>query len=141
MGYVNKVFAKIGEVCGEHPYLTLFFTLSLSIFCCLGFIHLELEDDPQGLWVSSTSRGNIEQEYFRENFGAFFRINTFALRIKDHDDQSDIFFKPYLEMIFQLQVFLSFSYDFRKEWKKKMLCLKDSTSMSQKHAISQSLEK
>ena len=35
-----------------------------------------LQADPQELWVPPLSRANVEQTYFNEQFGAFFRINT-----------------------------------------------------------------
>lgn len=39
-----------------------------------------------------TSRANIEQIYFNEQFGAFFRINTFFISpLNKEDSDADLF--------------------------------------------------
>lgn len=51
-----------------------------------------------------TSRANLEQDYFKEKFGPFFRINTLWLTPGPGEDhQSDVFDQPYLQMLHALQ--------------------------------------
>ena len=49
------------------------------------------------------SRANVEQEYFAEKFGFFFRINTGWITPMDDDLEFDVFNKPYLDMLYYLQ--------------------------------------
>jgi Niemann-Pick C1 protein len=66
---------------------------------------MEITDDPQELWVPAKSRANIEQQYFIDKFGPFFRINTLWLTPGPGEDPNhDIFEKPYLEMLYHLQM-------------------------------------
>jgi Niemann-Pick C1 protein len=65
---------------------------------------LRLITEAQQLWVAATSRGNVEQTYFNEQFGFFFRINQMILRCRDAKDiDIDVFQPPYLEMIYLVQ--------------------------------------
>lgn len=57
------------------------------------------------MWVPPTSRANLEQDYFKEKFGPFFRINTLWLTPGPGvDSESDVFDKPYLQMLYELQL-------------------------------------
>ena len=102
---LNKFFYFIGHTVSRHPFLTISSALFICMIFSLGMINLKLQDDPQGLWVSQNSRGNLEQEYFNKHFGQFFRINQFILRTPDYIDDSkvDLFEKPYLDVIYRIQ--------------------------------------
>ena len=64
---------------------------------------LFLKADPQELWVPADSLANIEQSYFAEKFGFFFRIDTGWITPMDNDLSYDIFKHPYLDMLYWLQ--------------------------------------
>lgn len=53
--------------------------------------------------MPADSRANIEQSYFAEKFGFFFRINTGWITPKDADLNFDVFKHPYLDMLWYLQ--------------------------------------
>jgi len=53
--------------------------------------------------VPADSRANVEQSYFAEKFGFFFRIDTGWITPKDNDPSVDIFKHPYLDMLWYLQ--------------------------------------
>ena len=56
------------------------------------------------MWVPAKSRANIEQVYFAEKFGFFFRIDTgWITPVHNEDLDKDIFGHPYLEMLDALQ--------------------------------------
>lgn len=55
------------------------FMLTVTIIFGLGILNLELETDPQGLWVSHDSEGYQQEMYFNDNFGAFFRTNQLVV--------------------------------------------------------------
>lgn len=67
-------------------------------------MNLSFQADPQELWVPTKSRANVEQEYFAEKFGFFFRINTgWITPVENVDLDKNIFGHPYLEMLDALQ--------------------------------------
>ena len=75
------------------------------MFCAMGFVNFQITNDPQELWVAPDSRSSIEQNYFIDKFGAFFRINTIWLTpgINEPHD-ADVFQKGYLELLYYLQM-------------------------------------
>ncbi len=64
--------------------------------------------------MAQDSNTNYEQSFISQKFGSFFRINQFILKAKDNDDETDIFQKDYLKLIYELQVsFLKFIFLFK----------------------------
>ena len=49
--------------------------------------------------MPAKSRANVEQEYFAEKFGFFFRIDTGWITPMDNDLEFDVFKHPYLDML------------------------------------------
>jgi len=76
MGYVSELFYKWGYWSASRPLTSIFIGLTIVILGMTGFINSQTTADPQELWVPPASRANIEQTYFNENFGAFYRIDT-----------------------------------------------------------------
>ena len=104
MGKLSQIFYHIGKGVSHHPYLTFLGGILLTVACGFGFVNLRVTDDPQELWVPQTSRANIEQEYFLQHFGAFFRINTIYLTPLEEDKETqDIFKTEYIELLYHLQ--------------------------------------
>lgn len=56
--------------------------------------------------MPADSRANIEQSYFAEKFGFFFRIDTGWITPMDNDLSYDIFKHPYLDMLYYLQYYI-----------------------------------
>lgn len=51
------------------------------------------------------SRAAVEQDYFAKEFGFFFRINTgWVTPLEEKDKHADIFAKPYLNLLYYLQL-------------------------------------
>ncbi len=106
MGLVNKIFYHVGRLSATYPWLVILTCVSISVIGGLGMLNLKLEGDPQALWVSSSSRGNKEQQYVKEKFGAFFRIEQAIMKRRgtnERDRSIDLFKKPYLELIYHIQ--------------------------------------
>lgn len=53
--------------------------------------------------MPADSRANVEQTYFADKFGFFFRINTGWITPMDNDLSFDVFGHPYLDMLYYLQ--------------------------------------
>ena len=49
--------------------------------------------------MPTKSRANIEQTYFAEKFGFFFRIDTGWVTPMDNNLEFDVFQRPYLDML------------------------------------------
>mmetsp|Transcript_30122 Transcript_30122/g.29400 ORF Transcript_30122/g.29400 Transcript_30122/m.29400 type:complete len:168 (-) Transcript_30122:285-788(-) len=104
MGILNKAFFHIGFHIASNPCTSCFFALMMTLVFCLGFLNFSLTNDPVDLWVPPASRANIEQNFFNEHFGAFYRIDTFYLTPKDEANKGyDLFQKPYLEILWYIQ--------------------------------------
>mmetsp|Transcript_19334 Transcript_19334/g.13995 ORF Transcript_19334/g.13995 Transcript_19334/m.13995 type:complete len:93 (+) Transcript_19334:6-284(+) len=92
MGFINKAFFNLGFTVASNPCTTCFLALMMIVVFCLGFLNFSLTNDPVALWVPPDSRANVEQNYFNEHFGAFYRINTFyMIPAADSDQGKDIF--------------------------------------------------
>jgi Niemann-Pick C1 protein len=104
---LKKLSFNVGLFVGSNPCLSIFGSFMFILFCCLGFYNMQFTDDPQALWVPPTSRANIEQNLFKDKFGAFFRINTLWLspdQLKSKTDPNeDIFKQGYMELLWYLQ--------------------------------------
>ena len=109
MGLVNRIFYHVGRISASYPYMTIFICLSITLVCSLGLLNLKIEGDPQALWVSASSRGNKEQDYVKQKYGSFFRIEQLILKKRgsyERDSTIDLFKKPYLEMIYHIQTLM-----------------------------------
>jgi hypothetical protein len=63
------------------------------------------QNNPQELWVPPSSRANIEQTYFNDHFGDFFRINAMWITpLKPEDANKNLFVHPYIDYVYTLQV-------------------------------------
>jgi Niemann-Pick C1 protein len=104
MGFINHLFYSAEKSVARHPLIVFFFCIAISLILSLGFLKLSIVSDAQELWVAADSRGNVEQNYFTQNFGFFFRVNQFIIKAKNaKDSQVDLFEKPYLEAGYLLQ--------------------------------------
>ncbi len=106
MGLVNKIFYHVGRLAATQPCIVILACLTITIICAVGMLDMKLASDPQAMWVSPSSRGNKEQQYFNDKYGEFFRINQFILKRRgtnERDRSIDLFKKPYLELIYHIQ--------------------------------------
>lgn len=63
---------------------------------------MRLETDPQNLWVSHDGRTYKQQDYFNQNFGAFFRTNQLIISHKNPNETTNLFDIPYLLEMYYL---------------------------------------
>lgn len=100
---LKQLCFRLGHLAGRNPLTFAFAGLLFLIFCSLGFTNLQITNDPQELWVPPSSRAAVEQSYFTDKFGPFFRINTIWLTPANGQDQeADVFQKGYLELLYYL---------------------------------------
>ncbi|POM73137.1 Resistance-Nodulation-Cell Division (RND) Superfamily, partial [Phytophthora palmivora] len=80
-----RVFYRLGALCSGSPVLMALSTFVCSSVLCLGLLNMQLQTDPQGLWVPPNSVAAQEQERFDELFGPFFRIQQLIFYVEDSD--------------------------------------------------------
>lgn len=103
MGLIRNLFYHTGKASATRPWTSIFIGLIIVCIGSMGFYNFQSTADPQELWVPAQSRANVEQTYFAEKFGFFFRIDTAWLTPYDNDLSVDIFKHPYLDMLYYLQ--------------------------------------
>jgi Niemann-Pick C1 protein len=104
MGYISEGFYHWGLWSAKRPCISILLGCVFVIVGFCGFINSQTTADPQELWVPPASRANVEQEYFNEEFGAFYRIDTgWIVPFESSEAQTDIFKKEYLNLVYLLQ--------------------------------------
>ncbi|KAL3657392.1 hypothetical protein V7S43_017711 [Phytophthora oleae] len=83
-----RVFYRLGALCSGSPVLMALSTFVCSSVLCLGLLNMQLQTDPQGLWVPPDSVAAREQLRFDELFGPFFRIQQLIFYVEG-DTKSD----------------------------------------------------
>ncbi|KAG1691266.1 hypothetical protein DVH05_027129 [Phytophthora capsici] len=83
-----RVFYRLGALCSEFPVLMALSALVCSSVLCLGLLNMQVQTDPQGLWVPPDSVAAREQLRFDELFGPFFRIQQLIFYVEG-DTKSD----------------------------------------------------
>ena len=100
---LESVFNVIGRKVATHPILVSVISLMTTSIILTGLIFIDFELEPQKLWVSQTSQTNYQQLFFGKKFGAYFRINQMIMRLQNQSNTEDIFTKPYLRKLFDVQ--------------------------------------
>ena len=100
---LESVFNVIGRKVATHPILVSVISLMTTSIILTGLIFIDFELEPQKLWVSQTSQTNYQQLFFGKKFGAYFRINQMIMRLQNQSNTEDIFTKPYLRKLFEVQ--------------------------------------
>lgn len=103
MGLLGNIFYTTGKASATRPWTSIFIGLVITMIGSIGFINFRSTADPQELWVPKNSRANVEQTYFAEKFGFFFRIDTGWITPLDNNLEDDLFAHPYLDMLYYLQ--------------------------------------
>ena len=110
---LESIFHWIGFKVSSHPILVSVISLMATSIILTGLVFIDFELEPQKLWVSQTSQTNYQQLFFGKKFGAYFRINQMIMRLQNESNTEDIFTKPYLRKLFDVQEKIaSTSFDF-----------------------------
>ena len=110
---LESIFHWIGFKVSSHPILVSVISLMATSIILTGLVFIDFELEPQKLWVSQTSQTNYQQLFFGKKFGAYFRINQMIMRLQNESNTEDIFTKPYLRKLFDVQEkIVSTSFDF-----------------------------
>ncbi|KAF4315126.1 hypothetical protein BBO99_00009436 [Phytophthora kernoviae] len=83
-----RALYRLGALCSGSPVLVALSALFCSSVLCLGLLNMQLQTDPQGLWVPPHSAAAKEQTRFNELFGPFFRIQQLIFYVQDTEEDS-----------------------------------------------------
>lgn len=83
IGGLEKLFASIGYNCAKFPATTLFISALLVLLCGSGIRNLSWETEPVKLWVSPNEPALLNQQYFEETFGEWYRIQQLFIASGD----------------------------------------------------------
>ncbi|DBA04737.1 TPA: hypothetical protein N0F65_004374 [Lagenidium giganteum] len=82
-------FYLIGKYASRYPFRTSFAAMVVSAVLCLGLVQMRVQNDPQKLWVPSTSVAAHEQSRFNDLFHPFFRVQQLIFYV-DSDEASKL---------------------------------------------------
>nr|CCA19401.1 ResistanceNodulationCell Division (RND) Superfamily putative [Albugo laibachii Nc14] len=98
-----RMFFSLSMYCSQFPYRVWISCFLASLILSLGVFYVTIQNDPEKLWVPSTSATATQQGRFNQLFGAFFRVEQLILYAEREDLQSDLIEREYLELIAKLQ--------------------------------------
>ncbi|KAL4085924.1 hypothetical protein PRIC1_014549 [Phytophthora ramorum] len=83
-----RAFYRLGALCSGSPVLMALCALVCGSVLCLGLLNMQLQTDPQALWVPPYSVAKQEQTRFDELFGPFFRIQQLIFYVEEPNPES-----------------------------------------------------
>ncbi|CAG9311616.1 unnamed protein product [Blepharisma stoltei] len=96
-------FYNLGKFNAKHPILVICLSLLATIIFSIGFIFLDVQTNPQKLWVDPGSRSNHEQNYFEDKFGKFYRVEQAIFSHRTDPEHTDVFQKEFLAELWEVQ--------------------------------------
>ncbi|OMJ75522.1 hypothetical protein SteCoe_25300 [Stentor coeruleus] len=103
MAILAELFYRLGKLDSRHPFIIILIALLFTAFCAIGLAWLDVQTNPQKLWVDPASRSYHEQKYFNDHFGKFYRVNQAVFTSRKNRDSTDVFQKEYLEELWYVQ--------------------------------------
>eukprot|EP00249_Psilotum_nudum_P020094 c27562_g2_i2 orf=166-3330(+) len=78
-GFLSEFFRSQGTWVARNPGRVLLVSAFIVFLLCLGLFRLNVQTDPQKLWVSPGSRAAAEKEFFDTHLAPFYRIEQLIL--------------------------------------------------------------
>ncbi|EQC31057.1 hypothetical protein SDRG_11243 [Saprolegnia diclina VS20] len=99
---LQRGLQALGSFCGARPWTVMAMAIGASILGSLGVLHMTIQNEPQKLWVPPTSTSAMQQRFFDEHFGPFFRIEQLIFHLPNGSD-NDVITKAFLAEVGELQ--------------------------------------
>ena len=74
LGVLQKGFFKYGKFVSRHPVVVIGVAIAVLVGFSFGMVNLDVESDPQKIWVPPGSVSAIQQDNFNKAFEPFYRI-------------------------------------------------------------------
>jgi len=80
---LEKIFAKIGNVVGHHPWATIISSVAITLLFGFGFLNWTTESRVNKLWIPQNTEAEAQSEWVSATFGFETRTEQILLRPKD----------------------------------------------------------
>lgn len=89
-GFLGLLFRRYAKLVGKYPliFITISFLMSVALSVGILTVGLQIDTDPQRIWVPQNSDTALQQAYFDAAFDPFFRINQVII-VLDNVDPED----------------------------------------------------
>ena len=85
-GLLHKYWMWHAKVIVRYPALVILASLIFIAICGVGIMKIQIEQNPEKLWVPSDSRAALDEAYFNDKFGPFFRTEQLIFTPKIKND-------------------------------------------------------
>ena len=103
-----KWYYRQGKLCAKYPKLTSLICFVFIAWTCVGLIDVDVESNPEKIWVPPSSVTQLQQLYFNYMFTPFYRIEEVYFTTPEaHSDPgsgANLLQQQYLLAMLELQV-------------------------------------
>jgi Niemann-Pick C1 protein len=76
---LSRFWKAHGEFVANRPLLVIIISLIVVGLASIWIYRLQIDSDPETLWVPPNSRAAQDKQYFDAHFGPFYRINMMII--------------------------------------------------------------
>jgi hypothetical protein len=82
-GFFQRYFYAHGAFVARHPGLVVIAGLLVTGLFGLGILRIQVQEDPEKLWVSPGATTAVDEDFYNANFGPFWRIEQLIITSPD----------------------------------------------------------
>ncbi|XP_024537549.1 NPC intracellular cholesterol transporter 1 isoform X1 [Selaginella moellendorffii] len=103
--FLSRWFRSQGTWIARHPGVVLLLSILVTIILCIGLVKMNVETNPENLWVSPGSAAATEKKFFDTELTPFYRIEQLILAtLPDENGVSPpILTDDNLKLMFEIQ--------------------------------------
>ena len=101
--WLARWYYKQGKFVATYPKLTAVVCVIFVAWTCVGLIYVDVESNPEKIWVPPSSVTQVQQQYFNYMFTPFYRIEEVYFSTPQ-DKGNNLITVPYLLAMLDLQV-------------------------------------
>lgn len=101
--WLARWYYKQGKFVATYPKLTALVCVIFVAWTCVGLIYVDVESNPEKIWVPPSSVTQVQQQYFNFMFTPFYRIEEVYFSTPQ-DKGNNMITVPYLLAMLDLQV-------------------------------------
>ena len=94
---LSRFWKGHGEFVASRPYLVIIISILVVILASIWIYRLQIDSNPETLWVPPNSRAAQDKKYFDDHFGPFYRINMMIITQRPGANQTvplPLYFHP-----------------------------------------------
>ncbi len=71
---VPSLFRGLGRTVARYPFTVIGVAVAFMLVCNAGLVYIDVNSDPNKIWVPPTSTTSLQQKQFNDVFNPFYRI-------------------------------------------------------------------